>query len=458
LGFIIASALTTLDGTATTVALPAMARVLSASVAQMQWIVNAPLMVLAAMLLPSGALADRFGRTPIARIGLLMFVAASILCAISPSSLTLIAAKAAQGIGGALVLPAALAALREAESNAAERTRLFGIWAACTGAASALGPILAGALVDIWSWRAVFLLSTATGLLALVLLRGNSEVQTERRSEAVPITATLALMILVGAVAYLLIQGPRGDLTGSRLGLPLVLAVASGVTLVVHPRSHQLLPRELLHTQNCLPANATTFALYFGLFGLSFLAVLYVQQVLQISALWSAVVLLPMSATLLLAERFGKLATIVGTRPLVIAGAVLASVGLGWIAASPHPVPFWSRMMVGTGLFGLGISVAVSTLTHAAVAAVPATCAGAASGLNHAVVRAAGLVAVSLLGSLAAPGVSDSISAEGFQRAMLVCTAIVGAGGIAGTAWLRDHAPGGVTAEEQSPSAAGSQS
>ena len=226
----------------------------------------------------------------------------------------------------------------------------------------------------------------------------------------------------------------------------ILLGVASAVALVLSRGRHHLFPRELLRARNCLPANATTFALYFGLFGLSFLVVLYVQQVLHTSALWSAVVLLPMSASLLLAERFGTLATRIGTRPLVVTGAVAAAAGLAWIAASPHPVPFWSRMMVGTGLFGLGLSIAVSTLTHAAVAAVPVTCAGAASGLNHAVVRAAGLAAVALLGSVAAPGVSDAISAEGFRRAMLVCTAIVAVGGIVGTVPLRDQAPGGVQA------------
>ena len=115
------------------------------------------------------------------------------------------------------------------------------------------------------------------------------------------------------------------------------------------------------------------------------------------------------------------------------------------MGSSPHPVPFWSHMMVGTGLFGFGVSVAVSTLTHAAVAAVPATCAGAASGLNHAVVRAAGLAAVALLGSLAQPGVSEAISAEGFRRAILTCAAIVAAGALAGTVLLRDEEPGGLS-------------
>jgi hypothetical protein len=107
-------------------------------------------------------------------------------------------------------------------------------------------------------------------------------------------------------------------------------------------------------------------------------------------------------------------------------------------------VPFWSGLIAGTGLLGLGLSLAVSALTHAAVAAVPDTCAGAASGLNHAVVRAAGLVSVALLGSIAAPGLSDAVTAEGFQRAMIMCAAVVAAGGVAGAVLLRDEEPGGV--------------
>jgi hypothetical protein len=196
-----------------------------------------------------------------------------------------------------------------------------------------------------------------------------------------------------------------------------------------------------------VPANATTFALYFGMFGLSFLVVLYVQQVLQYSAFWAAIVLLPMSLMLLLAERFGTLTAAVGARPIAIGGALSAAFGIAWMGSAPHPVPFWSHIIVGSALFGLGISLAVSALTHAAVAAVPETCAGAASGLNHAVVRAAGLVAVALLGSLAAPGLSDAISAEGFQRSLLTCAAMVAAGGVVGSALLRDDAPGGISPE-----------
>jgi MFS family permease len=446
-GVILASALITFDGTATTVALPAIGHDLSASIPRLQWITNAPLLALAAMLLPAGTLADRFGRVRVMRLGLIAFVMASCAAAAAPSALVLIAAKFALGTAAALVLPAALALLRGASPDADERARLLGVWAAWTGAASAAGPLTAAAVIDFWSWRPLFLPSAVAGVAAVVLL-GREHSARAARPAPVPGRATVGLVVLVGAVAYFLMPSPVSGATVAQLGLPALLVLAGGAVLVRDPRRQVLFPPELLRARNCLPANATTFALYFGMFGLSFVVVLYVQQLLRYSALWAAVVLLPISMLLLLAERFGGLTTRIGTRWVVVIGALAAAAGIGWIGSSPHPVPFWSGMIAGTALFGFGISVAVSALTHAAVAGVPEACAGMASGLNHAVVRAAGLVAVALLGSIAAPGVSTSVSAEGVQRALLTCAAVVGAGGVAGAAFLRDDEPGGLSASD----------
>ena len=444
-GLILASALITLDGTATTIALPAIGRDLSASVSRLQWIANAPLLILAALLLPAGTIADRYGRVRVMRVGIIGFVAASLACAAARSDLEIIAAKLAQGAGGALVLPAALAALRGAYSDAVERTRILGIWAAWTGAAAAAGPLLAGALVDLWSWRAVFLPSAFGGVVAVLLLEREAPAASATRSDPLPAMATIALVGLLGGLAYLLMIAPAAGFLGPRVAVPALVAAVGAVMLARDRQRHVLLPRELLTARNCLPANATTFALYFGMFGLSFLIVLYVQQLLDYSAVWAAVVLLPMSLMLLFAERLGRLTAPVGTRAMIVAGTLSAAAGIAWMGSASHPLPFWSHIIVGTSVFGLGVSVAVAALTHAAVAAVPDTCAGAASGLNHAVVRAAGLVAVAVLGSIAAPGVSDAVSAEGVQRAMIVCAAVVAVGGVAGGALLRNDEPGGVT-------------
>jgi MFS family permease len=444
-GLILASALITLDGTATTIALPAIGKDLSASVFTLQWIGNAPLVVLAALLLPSGTIADRFGRVRVVRMGLASFIAGAGVCALAPSDLTLIAGKFVQGAGAALILPATLAALRGASDDAAERTRIFGVWAAWTGVAAAAGPLLAGGLVDLASWRAVFVPSAIAAAAALGLIQSDTSSAAAARERPIPLVATTALMVLFGATAYLLTGIAATEIDRTHVAVPGALALMAAVPLARDPHRHVLFPRELLRAHNCLPANASTFALYFGMFGLSFLVALYTQQALGYSALRAAFVLLPVSIMLLLAERFGRLATRVGTRVPIIAGAVCAAAGIFWMALGPHPLAFWSRLIVGTALFGLGISLAVSALTHAAVAAVPDTCAGAASGLNHAVVRAAGLVAIAVLGSLAAPGASDAISAEGFRRAMTICAAVVGIGGVLGATALRDDAPGSVT-------------
>jgi predicted MFS family arabinose efflux permease len=442
-GLILASALITLDGTATTIALPVIGRDLSASVSRLQWIANAPLLMLAAMLMPAGLLADRYGRIRVMRIGLLAFACAAVAAAAAGSAGAIVAAKLAQGAAGALVLPASLAILRGAHSDPAKRTRVFGVWAAWTGAASAAGPLLAGALVDLWSWRAVFIPPAVAAVVAVALLG------TEARSESadsrpIPVRATVALIVLLGGMAYLFMQGPVTGLRDPRTALGAALAAASAVVLARDRHRDALFPRELLTSRNCLPANATTFAMYFGMFGLSFLIVLYGQQVLGYSAMWTALVLLPISVMLLFAERFSLLTASMGTRSLIVTGALAAAGGIAWMCTSSPPLPFWSHLIPGTALFGLGISLSVSALTNAAVAAVPDTCAGVASGLNHAVVRAAGMIAVALLGSIAAPGISDVVSGEGVQRAMMICAAVVATGGVAGAALLRDHEPGGM--------------
>jgi MFS family permease len=445
-GLILASALITLDGTSTTIALPAIARDLSVPMSRLQWIANAPLLMLAALLLPSGTLGDRFGRIRVMRAGLACFIAGATACAAAPSDAVLIAAKLAQGAGASLVLPAALAVLRGAHDDAAERAHLFGIWAAWTGVASAAGPLVAGALVDLSSWRMVFVPSAAAGGAAMLLLGSDALTTESERPGPLPGKATVALVLLLGGLAYALMHGASLGLRDPWLAVPMTIAAAGAVVLARDRQRHVLLPRELIASRNCLPANATTFALYFGMFGLSFLVVLYVQQVLGESALRAAIVLLPMSLMLLLAERFALLTRSLGARWLILAGAVAAGAGIGWMGA--HPLPAWWHIVLGTGVFGFGLSLAVSAVTNAAVAAVPETCAGAASGLNHAVVRAAGLAAVALLGSIAAPGLSDGVSAEGVRFAMLVCAGVVVCGGVAGGALLRDEEPGGVNSVE----------
>jgi MFS family permease len=440
---LVASALVTFDGTAATVSLPAIAENLHASISKMQWIGGAPLLTMAALLLTGGALADRYGRLRLLRAGLVVFAAGSAMCALAPSAIMLIAARMLQGVGAAFILPAAVAHLRAVYSEPVERTRRFGIWAAWTGVASAVGPMLGGLLADVLSWRAIFVTSSAAAAAAFVLMNGTRDSESVRGAP-LPIVQTFALAVVLGASASLLI-GARTSSWSSPQTLIMagLIPLSAGVLLRSAPHG-SLLPRELLTARNCVTANGATFGLYFGMFGLPFLLALYTQQELGYSGVWAGAGLLPISLMLFLAEPFGRFASRMGTRTLIVLGSIAAASGILWMGAGPHPLAFWSRIVIGTTLFGLGISLAVSPLTHAAVSAVPERCAGAASGFNHATVRAAGLAAIALLGFVAADGQSDGVSIDGFRRAMIICGAVVAACGLAGGLTIRNDEPGGL--------------
>ncbi|HEY8549190.1 MAG TPA: MFS transporter [Vicinamibacterales bacterium] len=442
---LLGSALITLDGTAATVALPAIGKDLELPFSHLQWISNASLLMLAALLMPCGALVDRRGWAAPMRAGLVIFVVASALCALATSGVMLIASRLLQGAGAALVLPSAVAQLRAAFTDEAERTRRFGTWAAWTGVASAVGPLLGGAFVDVLSWRAVFALSSGTALIALVLLgRVTAEASTKQRP--LPIFGTAGLIVFLGSVAYLLIDG---NAAGWRSPQVLAAAALLPVSLYLFARSSRrqlLVPGELFATSNCVAANGATFALYFGLFGLSFLVVLYTQQALGYSGLRAGLTVLPISLMLFFAEPFGRLAARVGTRLPIAAGSVMAGAGILWMASGTHPLPFWSHLVPGTTMFGLGVSLSVSPLTHAAVSAVPEGCAGAASAFNHAIVRAAGLLSIALLGSIAAD--ERQLSVDGFMHALWVCGSLVAAAGVVFALRIRNEAPGGLSAAD----------
>jgi MFS family permease len=389
---ILSSALVTLDGTAVTVALPAIGRDLGASFAQLQWVTDTSLLMLALLLLPAGIVGDRVGRRRVTRLGVAAFAAASIACGVAPAVEWLIAARLAQGAAAAFVVPGAIAILRATYADENERARVFGMWAGWSGLASAAGPLLGGALVDLISWRAVLFASAACALPTLMLLKSVPESCDQRRRS---IRETLSAV---------------------------------------------------MRTPNCLAGNVATFALYFGLFGISFLLAIYTQDVLGYSATWAAVSLLPVSLMMLaLSERFGPLATRYGPRRLVAMGTLIASGGILWLATGPDQLEFWTRIVAGTTVFGMGLAVAVAPMTHAAVSSVSHDCAGAASAINNAIVRAAGFLAIAILGSLASAGTEKGgISPEHFRQALATCAGVVMAIGIVATQMIRDTERGGL--------------
>jgi MFS family permease len=209
----------------------------------------------------------------------------------------------------------------------------------------------------------------------------------------------------------------------------------------VGPSRQALLPAQLVRARNCVAANVATFGLYFGVFGLPFVIVLYLQQAMDYSALRASLAILPLSITMFLAAPFAKLSSRVGSKRLVALGSIVAAVGAVWMALLPQIVPFWVSIVIGTALFGAGVSMAVSPLTQAAVASVGESCAGAASALNHAVVRAAGLVGIAWLGTIVG-GQMDAISADGFRTAMSTCGFVGASCGLTGALLMKNDEAG----------------
>jgi MFS family permease len=383
---ILASALVTLDGTAVTLALPSIARTLDMRASSLHWVSDAPLFVLAVLLLPAGAVGDRRGHFRTMRLGLVLFACAASTAAFATSSALLIAARALQGLGAAFILPSAFAVIRAAIDDPERQARKFGVLAAWTGAAAVVGPLLGGALADVISWRAVF-----------------------------GVSASLALVACVGLI---------------------------GAREAVAPSRQPLLPPELIRARNCIAANVSTFGLYFGVFGLPFAIVIYLQEVLEFSALNASLAILPLSIMMFFAAPFAKLSARWGSKRLVVVGSLLAAAGAGWMAASFASQPLWSAIVIGTALFGLGVAIAVSPLTQAAIAGVGESCAGAASALNHAVVRAAGLAGIALLGSIMGTTATGEPSLDAFRSAMSTCGIVGAAFGLGGAFLLKEEDAG----------------
>ena len=202
--------------------------------------------------------------------------------------------------------------------------------------------------------------------------------------------------------------------------------------------------RDVLRAPNCTAANIITAALYFGLFGVSFLLPIYMQTVLGSSATWAGVSLFPISLVLLFSERLTQVAAGRGSRLVITTGALAAGGGILWLATGPDPLPFWSHIVPGTTIFGVGLALAVGPLTHAAVSSLPSSCAGIASGVPHATVRAAGLAAIAAVGTIGAGSGAASLTPDGFRAALSVCAAIVIVPGVLGARAIRDDQCGGI--------------
>jgi EmrB/QacA subfamily drug resistance transporter len=437
---VLGSGMAFLDGTVVNVALPDIGRDLNASTSSLQWILNGYLLTLASLILLGGSLGDLFGRRRIFVLGTGLFTVASLLCAIAPNVSLLVAARLLQGIGGALLTPGSLAMI-ESSFRPGDRARAIGAWSGLGGVATAFGPLLGGYLVDAVSWRAIFLINLPLGFLVMTMAsRHVPETRDPTASGRLDyLGAVLAAIGLAGAT-YALIEAPGNGMSGL-----ILLAGAGGVAALAGFLLHEnrtanpMMPLGMFRSRQFSAANLVTFVVYAALGGFFFLFVAFLQISLGYSPIASGAASLPVTVVmLLLSARSGALAQKIGARIPLTVGPLVIAVGLLMTTRIDPGDSYVSSVLPAVSVFGLGLTLVVAPVTATVLAAADMRHSGIASGINNAVSRVAGLLAVAVLplvGGLTGDSFYDPAKmTDGFRAAMVACAALAALGGI--LAWL----------------------
>jgi EmrB/QacA subfamily drug resistance transporter len=459
LATVLGSGLAMLDATVVNVALPRIGEDLDADLGGLQWTLNGYTLTLAAFILLGGSLADRLGRRRVFILGTVWFAVASALCGLAPNVEVLIAARALQGIGGALLTPGSLAIIM-ASFAPEDRGRAIGAWSGLGGIAGAAGPFVGGWLVEAASWRWVFLVNLPLAVVVvLVAARHVPESVDPTASDRLDVTgAALGAVGLAGITYASIAGGERGpDPAVVAAGLAGLLALAAFV--VLERRSdHPLVPPGLFASRQFTVTNIVTFAIYAAFGAVFFLLVLHLQVVAGFSPLAAGTAMLPVTLLLLaLSARTGALAARIGPRLLMAAGPLVAAAGLLLTLRIGRDAAYATDVLPGVLLFGLGLALLVAPLTATVLAAAPGDHAGAASGVNNAVARTAGLLAVALIPPLA--GLTGDVYrdpaafADGYRTAALLAAGLLVLGGLLSAALVSNDVgridAGGGTDEER---------
>ncbi|MEU7120020.1 MFS transporter [Streptomyces zaomyceticus] len=399
-------ALITLDTSVVNVALPAIGADLRAGMSGLQWVVDAYTLAFAALLLSSGALADRVGASRAYGIGVVVFVLASAACGLAPGLPELLAARAVQGTAAAAMLPASLALVREAYGDPGRRARAVSLWAAGGTVAVALGPVVGGALTTAWSWRGIFFVNLPLGLLALVLL--TRVAPSERRPAPLDLPGQLTAMTALGALTFAAIEG--GTEAWWALG---VAGVSFAAFLVIETRRrHPVVPLGLFRNTTVAVAVAAGSANSVAFYGMLFVFSLFFQQVLGLSALAAGLMFLPMTGLLAGVNILSaKAAARYGPRLPIVLGQTVAVAGLlGLLTVDAGTSP-WAQALLLVPL-ALGAGFSLPPLIASMMEAVPAERAGTAAGLLNAVRQTAGALAIAVFGSMAASSMETALRAS----------------------------------------------
>jgi EmrB/QacA subfamily drug resistance transporter len=426
---VLGSGLAMIDGTVVNVALERIGTELGAGFADLQWTVNAYTLALASLILLGGSLGDHLGRRRVFLIGVVWFALASLLCGLAPNIEVLIAARALQGVGGALLTPGSLA-LISASFHGADRAAAVGAWSGLGGIAGAIGPFLGGWLVEI-SWRLVFLINLPlAALIVVVALRHVPESRDAESAKGLDYTGTVLGAAGLGALTYgLTALGEGGSMVAAAAGLVAGVAALVAFVLVERRSPHPLVPPSLFANATFSAANAVTLLMYAALGTTFLLLVLELQVVARFSPLAAGTALLPVTLVMLVfSARSGALAGRIGPRlqltvgPLVSAGGLLLMlrIGPGTTGAAGWLLDVLPAVLV----FGAGLALTVAPLTATVLDAAPDRFAGSASGVNNAVARAAGLLAVAVVPVVAGISGDDYTDPPQFDAGFRTATLI----------------------------------
>jgi EmrB/QacA subfamily drug resistance transporter len=400
---ILGSTVVFLDSTVVNVALPAISDGLNANLAGQQWVVEAYMLTLVSLLLVGGSLGDQFGRRRVFVIGLVAFGATSALCAIAPTVEFLVAARALQGITGALLVPGSLAIVA-ATFAGEERGKAVGTWTAWTGIATVIGPAGGGALIGVTSWRAIFWINLP--LIAATVALTLHAVEESRDPDAfrgIDWSGIALSAVGLGGPVFALIEQPTRGWSDPVVWVPLVAGVASFALFVLHEARtrHPMMDLGLFRIRNFAVANLTTLSAYAGLIGGLFFVGLFLQQVAGYSPLEAGLATTPISVLLfVLSPRWGRLASGTGPRLPMTAGPIVGGVGLIMMLRIGSGADYVSDVLPAILVFGLGLSATVAPLTATVLDSVPEHHVGIASGINNGVSRVAGLLAIAILGAV----------------------------------------------------------
>ena len=440
---VLASLVAFFDASVVNVAVPAIGRDLAASVTGVQWVVTGYLLTAAALLLLAGALIDHFGRRKILVAGLLVMLVGSTLCAIAPTTASLVAARLVQGLGAALVVPSSLALLN-GTLRVAERARGIGVWAGLATLGMALGPYAGGWLIDHASWRYVFLLNIPLVFATLWVLRHVPDVGRAGRPLSLDAAGAGLAVVGLGAVIYALTDGPSAGWLSSRVLVSGAVGVACLAALVpVEARQRApMLRLSLFRSRQFDAINVSTVLLYGALAAASYLVVLRLQLNVGYSATAAGAALIPESAVFLVLSPFiGGLVARLGPRRLMVAGMLCIAGSFAWLSRVGPGDAYAQVVLPGALLLGLGLGLTVAPLTASVLAAVSDDDLGEASAVNDAASRVGGLLLVGVVPALLGVGTGGlgPALADGYGTAMLVMAALGVAAALVSALFVSDR-------------------